>query len=122
MRILLIDDETDVTDRLVLYLENYGCTVERLHFVESQEHLNQILKDFQPEGVVLDYGMSPPGDQVYPWISSWSQRVKIVFYSNYSRSPNERRQMLKAGVAENRIVAKSEAGDDVEIILRILRS
>jgi DNA-binding response OmpR family regulator len=120
VHILLIDDEVHHTGNLVLYLRSRSHTCVELRQTSTEEHLHAYLKDNQPDCVVLDFGMTPSGDTVYKWIKNWRPTTKIIFYTNYAESANERRLMLKAGAAEDEIIEKREVGSDVTKILQVL--
>jgi DNA-binding response OmpR family regulator len=124
MRILLIDDEISFIDNLILYLEGDGHAVDSLSWVRTEEDLRGHLARFQPEGVILDFGMVPQGDVLYEWIYSWSP-VPIVFYTSYARNPDKKQLMEAAGRRLHPrsvpIVLKQEVGSDVETLLRALQ-
>ena len=125
MRILLIDDEINFIDNLLLYLEDRGHTVDFLTWVKDNDHLREHLDRVQPDGVILDFGMEPQGDQLYRWIHIWNQTTRIVFYTSYARSPEKLQLMEAVGQelhTEVRIVHKQEVGSDVHTLLHALRS
>ncbi|MEM7582493.1 MAG: response regulator [Acidobacteriota bacterium] len=121
MRILLIDDEPGVTDNLELYMRDDAHTIEVLNSIASRQELVRLLKEFQPEGVTLDFEMDPSGEAVYDWIRAWSRAVPIVFYTKYAGSPIHKNRMLEIGAAADQIVAKGEAARDVTLLLQALR-
>lgn len=122
MRILLIDDDVTVVENLELYLRHdYFHAVESLTYVRDQEALTEVLRRFEPNGFVLDYGMERPGTEIYGWVRAWKPTVPIVFYTNYARS-QERANMLRVGAKEGHILEKREVGLDIEAILDALKS
>ncbi len=121
MRILLIDDEPAVTERLALYLEDESHHVKILSYVPSQNTIQDILKDFSPDGISLDLDMAPRGDRIYGWIRKCDASVPIIFYTKYARSVVHRERMFSAGALERHILPKVEARDDVERLLRAFR-
>jgi CheY-like chemotaxis protein len=125
MRILLMDDEISFIDNLLLYLEDRGHTVDFLTWVKDENHLREHLERVQPDGVILDFGMEPQGDQLYRWIHRWNPATRIVFYTSYARSPEKRRIMEEAGRDLHseavQIVHKQEVGSDVSTLLHALR-
>lgn len=125
MRILLIDDDPGVTEDLVDYLEDYAHLTRVQHYIEDEKHLQEELEDFLPEGVILDYDVSPSGIVLLGWIKTWvAQRengsFSVVFYTKYGNSAAHREAMLAAGVTEEQIVAKIEVANDVPRLLRAL--
>ncbi|MEM7582882.1 MAG: hypothetical protein AAF560_05835 [Acidobacteriota bacterium] len=121
MRILLIDDEPTVTEDLNFYLAVDAHTTENLNFVGSRDELIALLEDFKPEGVTLDFDMKPSGETLYGWIRSWSQKVVIIFYTKYAKSPLHQSQMRDVGALPEHIVAKGEAAIDAPKLLKALR-
>ncbi len=122
MRILLIDDDPVVTENLAIYLEDEFHTIEKLHYVRQADDLEKILESFQPEGIVLDLEIPPAGGQdIYAWIRSWSEEVRIVFYTRYAQSPDRRTKMLEVGATEEEIYLKREVGQDARELLSGLR-
>ena len=125
MRVLLIDDDVSVVENLALYLSRSFHTVELRSWIEGRTALIEILKNFQPQGVILDFGMSPSGTDIYDWIKSWTKEVTqplvpIVFYTSYANSPEYRRDMTAVGAREDQIIEKREVGLDVPVLLRAL--
>ena len=120
MRILLIDDDVTVTDNLKIFLERSVHTVESLTWVEGQNMLKEFLDSFRPQGVILDYGMSPLGTVIYRWVREWHDGVPIAFYTSYAQSPEYSKQMREAGARSNQIIEKSEVGLDIAPLLRAL--
>lgn len=121
MRILLIDDEPGVTENIALYLEDGFHQVEALNYVDNEKHLQEMLKEFDPEGVILDYDMVPRGFGLYEWIRRWNDAVPIVFYTKYARSPWHHEKMIETGARSDQIIQKVEAAADVPRILRALK-
>lgn len=119
MRIILIDDDFGVTENLGLYLNRSFHTVQALSWVEDAGSLRQILDDFQPEGVILDYGMTPIGTDIYRWIKEW-RTVPIVFYTSYATSSEYLHDMTAAGARDDEIIEKREVGLDIPVLLRAL--
>jgi DNA-binding response OmpR family regulator len=125
VRVLLIDDDFSVVENLELYLSRSFHTVESISWIEGQDDLIALLEEFRPQAVILDFGMSPSGTEIYEWIKQWTQRKKgvlvpIVFYTSYANSPEYRKDMMDAGAREDQIIEKREVGLDVPILLRTL--
>lgn len=120
MRILLIDDDVTVTDNLKIFLEHSFHTVESLTWIDGREMLQGFLDNFLPHGVILDYGMNPPGTEIYRWIREWREGVPIAFYTSYAQSPEYLRAMREAGARLDQIIEKSEVGLDISALLRAL--
>jgi DNA-binding NarL/FixJ family response regulator len=91
-----------------------------LRYVTDKPTLHAHLEQTQPDGVVLDFGMRVPGDQVYTWLKEWSKTLKIVFYTCWANDQAEKRKMIKAGATEREIVWKREVGSDIRKLLRVL--
>jgi DNA-binding response OmpR family regulator len=120
MRILVIDDDVTVAEDLTHFLRNDFHAVESLTYVE-RESLLETLGEFDPDGIILDYGMERLGTEIYAWIRDWKEVASIVFYTNYARS-QERAHMLKAGAREGQIIEKREVGLDLDAILDALKN
>jgi DNA-binding response OmpR family regulator len=125
VRVLLIDDDFSVVENLALYLSRSFHTVEFRSWIEGQEELVALMEDFRPQGVILDFGMSPSGTEIYDWIKHWARQkeqalVPIVFYTSYANSPEYRKDMMDAGAREDQILEKREIGLDVPVLLRAL--
>jgi len=118
MRILLIDDDASVLENLALYL---GETrkVETLTHVANQEALQEVLARFEPDEVLLDYGMERLGTELYSWIRAERPAVAIVFYTKYAHG-QERAKMRRVGARDREIIDKQEVGQDLEAILTAL--
>ena len=129
MRLLIIDDEPAVTERIAMYLEELHHQVEVLNYIKlrgqnqksSPKGFLQILNELQPEGVILDYDMVPPGDRIYRWLREWNETLVIVFYTKYANSPDQQGKMVQAGARKEQIIQKVEAAEDVVRLLRSLR-
>jgi len=121
MRILLIDDDVTVTDNLRIFLEHGFHTVESLTWIDGPEVLRDFLDDFRPQGVILDYGMSPSGTEIYRWIREWKE-IPIAFYTSYAKSQEHMRAMREAGARLHQIIEKSEVGLDISTLLRALEA
>ena len=119
MRILLIDDDVTVTDNLKLFLEHSYHTVEALTGIDGREMLEDLLDSFLPQGVILDYGMSPSGVEIYRWIRQWKE-IPVAFYTSYARSQVHLREMIEAGARIDQIIEKSEVGLDISALLKAL--
>lgn len=119
MRILLIDDEVPVTDLLTIYLRQKGHTPRSINWMKGEETLRELLDEFQPNGVILDYEMVPSGLEIFGWVRSWDENTPIVFYTKYSESPPHQKQMKDVGA--DSIIAKREAARDVLVLLDALR-
>ncbi|HVT18791.1 MAG TPA: response regulator [Thermoanaerobaculia bacterium] len=122
MRILIIDDEFSVTENLELYLVREFHTVEAWSFVHSAEHLRERLDSFQPQAVILDFGMEPSGVEIYKWVKDWQPSTPVVFYTSYGATPEFRLQMKQAGAQDYEIIPKREVGSDVKQLLDVLWS
>lgn len=125
MRILLIDDDYGVVETLALYLGRQFHTVEFRSWIEGQQALSKILEDFLPHAVILDFGMSPSGTEIYQWIRGWMEDKNeklppIVFYTSYASSPEYKSEMTAVGAREDQIIEKREIGLDVPVLLRAL--
>lgn len=125
MRVLLIDDDFSVGENLDLYLSRSFHTVEFRNWIEGQDDLVALLKEFRPQAVILDFGMNPSGTDIYAWIKHWVQQMElslmpIVFYTSYANSPEYRKDMMDAGAREDQIIEKGEVGLDVPVLLRAL--
>ncbi|MFN3198502.1 MAG: response regulator [Bradymonadia bacterium] len=120
MRILLIDDEPDTSERLALYLGRDGHAVESLCWVESEETLRALLDDFRPDGVVLDFEMEPAGPQVLAWLQAFDPQIPVAFYTKYGASADHIHRMMTAGVRPSAIVTKREAAEDARQLLAVL--
>ena len=125
MRVLLIDDDFGVGENLELYLSRLFHTVEFRSWIEGQEEIVALMEEFRPQGVILDFGMSPSGTEIYTWITHWAQQkeqplVPIVFYTSYANSPEYRKEMIEVGAREDQIIEKKEIGLDAPVILRAL--
>lgn len=119
MRILLIDDEPDTTERLALYLERDGHAVEALCWIEDEQTLTSLLADFHPDGVVLDFEMEPAGPQILSWIHAFDPELKVAFYTKYGASPDYIHRMMQAGVEASSIVTKREAAEDARRLVAV---
>lgn len=123
MRISLIDDEGWVTDTLAAYLERQYHTVSTLTYVKSEEDFHTYLRDFRPDGVIIDSEMEPRGDLVYQWLRKWRPDIPIVFYTKYADSPDKVETLVNnVGVSHAQIIQKTEIGLDVPSLLDALRS
>lgn len=120
MRILLIDDEPDTTERLALYLGRDGHAVESLCWVDGEATFRDLLVDFRPDGVVLDFEMEPGGPQILAWLRAFSDTLPVAFYTKYGASPAHIHRMIEAGVGEGDIVTKREAAEDTRRLLAVL--
>lgn len=120
MRILLIDDDVSVIENLTLFLRNEFHAVDSLTYVKDRATLQGKLKQFGPDGIVLDYGMETLGTEIYVWIRDWNGAAPIVFYTNYARS-QERGRMLDVGAIDSEIIEKREVGLDLDLILAALK-
>lgn len=126
MRVLLIDDDFSVVENLELYLSRSFHTVELRTWIDGQDDLVALLKEFRPQGVILDFGMSPSGTEIYAWIKQWMEEqmdyplVPIVFYTSYANSPEYRKDMMDAGARKDQIIEKREIGLDVPVLLKAL--
>jgi two-component SAPR family response regulator len=125
VRVLLIDDDFSVVENLDLYLSRLFHTVEFRSWIEGQEELDSLLESFRPQGVILDFGMSPLGTEIYDWIKQWTLLKKevlvpIVFYTSYANSPEYRKDMMDVGAREDQIIEKREVGLDISVLLRAL--
>ncbi|HYU34503.1 MAG TPA: response regulator [Thermoanaerobaculia bacterium] len=121
MRILLIDDDVTVTDNLKIFLEHAFHTVDSLTWIDGKEMLEDFLANFVPQGVILDYGMSPSGTEIYRWIKQWKM-IPIAFYTSYAQSQEHLRAMTNAGARIDQIIEKSEVGLDISALLRALEA
>jgi len=121
VRIFLIDDDMTVVQNLTLFLQADFHAVSWLTFVPDRCLLIEAMEDFEPDGVVLDYGMERTGTEICDWIHGWKPEMPIVFYTSYAGSAHEREQMLRK-VSEDCIIAKRETGADVDTILATVRS
>lgn len=119
MRILLIDDDYSIIENLTLFLEQAFYAVESRTWVGSKEDLKVFLEEFQPHGVILDFGMDPPGIEICEWVREWNQNMPIVFYTSYGQNDDYRDQM-QVHVQDNQIILKREVGKDIESLLRAL--
>lgn len=119
MHILLIDDEVNATANLTLYLRRSGHTCATLRRVSSEEQLRGYLEEIQPECVILDFGMTPSGDDVYRWIKKYRPNARIIFYTNYKESAPQQQRMLKCA-SEDEIIEKREVGSDITKILAVM--
>lgn len=125
MRVLLIDDDVSVVENLALYLSHSFHTVEFRSGIEGQSDLVGILEEFRPQAVILDFGMSPSGTEIYCWIKNWIEQenqppLPIVFYTSYANSPEYKREMITVGARDDQIIEKREVGLDVPVLLRAL--
>jgi two-component SAPR family response regulator len=121
----LIDDDVSVVENLALYLSHAFHTVEYRSWIDGQSELIGILEEFRPQAVILDFGMSPSGTEIYTWIKSWLEhggqpRLPIVFYTSYASSPEYKIEMTTVGAREDQIIVKREVGLDVPVLLRAL--
>jgi DNA-binding NarL/FixJ family response regulator len=121
MRILLIDDEATTLERLRYYLTELGHVVEEIGFVRDESGLQEAIRQYHPDGVILDYEMDPNGVKIYQWIKKWRESTKIVFYTKYGRSPDKVLRMLEVCGLRSRIVVKEETADDIERLMHGLR-
>lgn len=126
MRVLLIDDDVSVVENLKLYLSHDFHTVEFRSWIGGQSDLVGILEIFRPQAVILDFGMSPSGTEIYAWIKEWIEQgslppLPIVFYTSYANSPEYKSEMTTVGAREDQIIEKREVGLDIPVLLRALR-
>jgi CheY-like chemotaxis protein len=125
MHILLIDDEGPLVDVLATrLLVAAHHTSDTIYIVEDEESLKGQLEQFQPEAVILDFGMDgegeSEGDTVYRWIRKWRRDIKIIFYTCYAETAEPRAKMLAAGATEREIVRKNGVGNDIPQLLMVL--
>lgn len=120
MHILIIDDEIAVIDNLALYLRYNDHTSMELTRIRDESALHAQLEEIQPDAVILDFGMQPPGDVVYRWIKRWNDQMPVIFYTNYAESTAEHHRMRQSGAGEEEIIAKRDIGSDVGKILKVL--
>ena len=109
-RILLVDDNTDITESLSLLLRGHGYSV---HTAEDGAAAIRIAEVLQPDIVVLDLGMpDPDGYAVARWIRQqpWGVRARIVAVTGWGQ-PEERRRTQEAGF--NAHLVKPVDGDQL---------
>jgi DNA-binding NarL/FixJ family response regulator len=119
MHILVIDDEINVVETMAVYIRGNYHTCTPLSHVEGEMALRDVLSKTQPDGVIVDYGMPVEGAEVYRWIKTWNDGVKVVFYTSYANTPMKLK-MLEAGASEREIVEKREIASDIGRLLAVL--
>lgn len=120
MRILLIDDESWVTEALGLYLEKEYHTTASLTFIANDDQLRKFLEAFKPHGVIMDFEMEKRGDDIYKLLRDWRLDLPIAFYTKYADSHEKLALMTNAGALPQSIIRKTEIGLDVPKLLKAL--
>jgi CheY-like chemotaxis protein len=90
-RVLLVDDNEELTFHLGRYLERRGCQVERVN--EAPKAL-AVARTFQPDAIILDYFMPELNGADLAWqleADEALRRVPVMICSGYAEkiSPRE---------------------------------
>jgi diguanylate cyclase (GGDEF)-like protein len=112
-RVLIIDDDIELSKRYSLVLDNAGMQVETL---SQQENIDVVMHRFNPEVVLLDVHMplcsGPELAQIIRFNDAWL-RVPIIYLSAENDISKQIKALLKAGddfvtkpIADDALVAK----------------
>jgi PAS domain S-box-containing protein len=116
-RILLVDDNPDVTESLALLLRGHGYSV---HTSEDGTSAMRIAEVLQPDFIVLDLGMpDPDGYTVARWTRQqpWGVHARIVAVTGWGQ-PEDRRRTHEAGF-DAHLVKPVEADDLLQVVARM---
>ncbi|MBP8184806.1 MAG: diguanylate cyclase [Pseudomonas sp.] len=111
-RVLIIDDDIELSKRYRLVLDNAGMQVETL---SQPENIDRVMHNFNPEVVLLDVHMplcsGPELAQIIRFNDAWL-RVPIVYLSAETDISKQIKALLKAGddfvtkpISDNSLVA-----------------
>jgi diguanylate cyclase (GGDEF)-like protein len=96
-RVLIIDDDLEVSQRYSLVLENTGMQVETL---SQPQNIDEVMHRFNPEVVLLDVNMplcsGPELAQIIRFNDVWL-RVPIIYLSAETDINKQTKALLKAG-------------------------
>ena len=111
-RVLIIDDDLELSKRYRLVLNNAGMQIETL---SQPQNIDEVMHRFNPEVVLLDVHMplcsGPELAQIIRFNDAWL-RVPIIYLSAESDISNQIKALLKAGddfvtkpISDNALVA-----------------
>ncbi|MBX9757116.1 MAG: diguanylate cyclase [Pseudomonadaceae bacterium] len=111
-RVLIIDDDLELSKRYRLVLDNAGMQVETL---SQPQNIDEVMHRFNPEVVLLDVHMplcsGPELAQIIRFNDAWL-RVPIIYLSAETDISNQIKALLKAGddfvtkpISDNALVA-----------------
>lgn len=111
-RVLIIDDDLELSKRYRLVLDNAGMQVETL---SQPQHIDEVMHRFNPEVILLDVHMplcsGPELAQIIRFNDAWL-RVPIIYLSAETDIRKQIKALLKAGddfvtkpISDNSLVA-----------------